>query len=153
MRRDADQIQLESRQAKATGSVAIRSGVLSCLLVSGALIAACGGGAQSPPSRTSGLVKVEVNSRQAIPNGNHNVTLSTSASLSKFENEVTSDDITLISTSTTRGCAGGTEYKLVLVRTGAADITLNAYSCGGSVSGNMGGNVQAFLNYVSSLFS
>lgn len=124
------------------------------VLVIGALLAACSQSQSPPASLTSGIVKVQITSTQALapPNGVHEATLTTAASLSSFEQAITSDDIALTSATTTAGCAGGIQYTLLLIhKRAAADVTLSAYACAGSLSGNMKGNVQAFVSYVSSL--
>jgi hypothetical protein len=79
--------------------------------------------------------------------------LTSAASLATFRKAVASDGIGLSGTTTSSdGCAGGIEYTVVLVRSGGkGSTTLDAYDCGGQITGNMTGNVSGFVAYVSTL--
>ncbi|MGA3184816.1 MAG: hypothetical protein ABSE52_09500 [Candidatus Dormibacteria bacterium] len=118
-----------------------------------ALLAACGGA--GTPLVTSDVSRVQVNSYQALPPpyGSAQAVLTSAASLATFRKAVASDGIGLSGTTTSSdGCAGGIEYTVVLVRSGGkGSTTLDAYDCGGQITGNMTGNVSGFVAYVSTL--
>jgi hypothetical protein len=48
----------------------------------------------------------------------------------------------------TNGCTGGRNYDLVLHPQGASTVEMMYYSCGGTGSGTMGGDVNDFTNAV-----
>ena len=124
--------------------------VLPRCLVAAATIAGCGS-----PVDTSNLTQVQMSSSQALPPpyGSAQAVLTSATSLATFRKAMSSDGIGLSGTTTSSdGCAGGTEYTIVLVRSGGkGSTTLNAYDCGGQITGNMTGNVAGFLDYVSPL--
>ncbi len=107
----------------------------------------------STPVDTSGLTRVEMSSAQALPPpyGSAQAVLTSASSLAAFRKALTSDGIGLSGTTTSSaGCTGGIRYSVVLIRSGGrASTTLDAYDCGGQITGNMAGNVSAFLAYVS----
>ena len=121
--------------------------VLPLCLVAAATIAGCGS-----PVDTSNLTQVQMSSSQALPPpyGSAQAVLTSATSLATFRKAMSSDGIGLSGTATSSdGCAGGTEYTIVLVRSGGkGSTTLNAYDCGGQITGNMTGNVAGFLDYV-----
>jgi hypothetical protein len=121
--------------------------VLPLCLVAAATIAACGS-----PVDTSNLTQVQMSSSQALPPpyGSAQAVLTSATSLATFRKAISSNGISLSATTTSSdGCAGGTQYTIVLVRSGGkGSTTLNAYACGGQITGNMAGNVSGFLDYV-----
>lgn len=124
--------------------------VLPLCAVVAALVAGCGSAIG-----TGDLIQVQLSSYQALPPpyGSAEAVLTSAASLATFEKAVAADGIGLNSSSTTSaGCAGGIEYTIVLLRSGGKPSTkLDAYDCGGTVTGNITGNVSGFLDYVSTL--
>jgi hypothetical protein len=121
--------------------------VLPLCLFAAATIAGCGS-----PVDTSNLTQVQMSSSQALPPpyGSAQAVLTSATSLATFRKAMSSNGIGLSGTTTTSdGCAGGTQYTIVLVRSGGkGSRTLNAYACGGQITGNMDGNVSGFLDYV-----
>ena len=113
-------------------------------------------GAGAAPITTSGLTRVTVSSYQALPppyKPGHLV-LKSSASLRSFENNLRADHIGTSSHPTTStGCTGGTQYTVVLTYAGGRHASLDAYDCGGSVTGNVTGNVKRFVSYLSVLMT
>lgn len=119
---------------------------LSCLIA-----AAC---ADAAPVATGGLTRVSVSSYQALPppyTPGH-VVLVSAASIGAFEHALRSDHIGTTSRATSSGgCTGGTQYTVVITYKSGRRTTLDAYSCGGSITGNMTGHVEAFVGYLSAL--
>jgi hypothetical protein len=124
----------------------------------------CGSAGSSGPSSapaspsgtasiTTGLTKVDISSYQALPppNGKHHAVLTSRSDLSSFAGEVASDHIGLTSRKSAGGCAGGTEFTVVMSRQNDSAVTLTAYSCGGSITGTMSGDVRQFISYLKSL--
>jgi hypothetical protein len=121
--------------------------MLPLCLVAAATIAGCGS-----PVDTSNLTQVQMSSSQALPPpyGSAQAVLTSATSLATFRKAILSAGIGLSGTTTSSGgCAGGIQYTIVLVRSGGkGSTTLNAYDCGGQITGNMAGNVSGFLDYV-----
>ena len=80
------------------------------------------------------------------------------AQIEWFHNSVVRNNITQLAAPTTsNGCVGGTTIKIQILypiaesSPGVAtsnvipSATLNAYQCGGTITGNIGGNVSQFL--------
>jgi hypothetical protein len=111
-------------------------------------------GASTVP--TAGLTMVQVTSHQALPPPYKpgDVFLKTETSLAEFGGRLRADHVgTHLPPTGPGGCAGGTRYTVeVTYKTGHKDF-LSAYECGGSVTGNLTGNVKAFVKYLSSLVS
>lgn len=118
------------------------------------LVAAPGAGAST--LTTSTITRVSVTSSQALPppyKPGHAV-LKSAASLSAFDHAVAADHIGIASRATSSGgCAGGTEYTVVVTYKTSRHTTLDAYDCGGGITGNMTGNVKAFVGYLASVLS
>ena len=49
------------------------------------------------------------------------------------------------------GCTGGTDITVTLTHADGSDSVLHVYSCGGKVTGNLGGDVTGFLGDLASL--
>jgi hypothetical protein len=111
-------------------------------------------GAGAATLSTDGLVRVSVSSYQALPppyKPGH-VTLKSAASLRNFEDNLRADHIgTSSHPTTTSGCTGGIQYTVAMTYNKGRRTTLDAYDCGGSITGNMTGNVKKFVSYLSGL--
>jgi hypothetical protein len=106
-----------------------------------------------PKLELQGLERVEVTSFQALPppyTPGH-VVLSSPTALAAVEKAIRTDRIELRRTaSDSQGCTGGIEYT-VAVRTKTRRTTLTAYQCGGGITGNVSGNLAAFVRYLGSI--
>jgi hypothetical protein len=106
-------------------------------------------------AHTSDLTRVQMSSYQALPPpyGSAQGVLTSSAALAGFRKAVASDHIGLTTPATSNsGCTGGVQYTVVLEMSGGKPTTtLNAYNCGGQITGNITGDVPGFLAYVSTL--
>jgi hypothetical protein len=124
--------------------------VLPLWLGAAAVVAGCGS-----PVDTSGVTQVQMSSYQALPppSGSAQAVLTSAGSLATFRKAMASDGIGLSTTSTSsNGCTGGIEYTIVLIRSGGkASTKLDAYDCGGQITGNITGNVSGFLDYANTL--
>jgi hypothetical protein len=128
---------------------------LSVALAAAALVAACG--ANTSALDTTGLTKVEISSFQALPPplGTRQAVLISPASVTAFRQSIASHHIGMTAQVTgSDGCTGGIEYTIVLHRSGGEpSTTLNAYACGGQITGDLSGDVSGFLSYVDSLLA
>lgn len=99
------------------------------------------------------IVKVEISSNQAVVNGGDQVTLTSHHALATFTHALTSDHISVLAHPTrSNGCSGGTDYTFQITRTSPRQATtLNIYTCGGTVTGNVSGHVMTFLSEVNTL--
>lgn len=78
--------------------------------------------------------------------------LKSAASLGTFEHTLRADHIGTTSHPTSaNGCTGGIEYSVVMTFNNGRRTSLDAYNCGGSITGNMTGNVKKFEAYLSVL--
>jgi hypothetical protein len=122
-------------------------------LLAAALVAACG--PYGNPLDTSDLTRVQMSSYQALPPpyGSAQGVLTSYAALAGFRKVVASDHIGLTTPATSNsGCTGGVQYTVVLEMSGGKPTTtLNAYNCGGQITGNITGDVPGFIAYVSTL--
>jgi hypothetical protein len=105
---------------------------------------------------TNGLARVSVTSYQALPppyRPAHTV-LSSAASLRSFAHALHVDHIGTTSRPTSSSaCSGGIQYTVVMSYRSGRRTSLDAYSCGGTVTGNMTGNVARFVTYLASIAS
>ena len=110
--------------------------------------------AAASPLATKGLTRVTVTSEQALPPPYHpgHAVLKSDASVDAFEHVLKADRIGVRSHPTSSaGCAGGTQYTVVLTYQAGRRTSLDAYQCGGSITGDIMGNVGAFVKYLASL--
>jgi hypothetical protein len=123
------------------GAAACTSGTLSS-----------GGNPKSGTLDTSGLTSVTVKSSNPslppVPGDSSDVTTYTSPSaLAVIRHLIKSDNIALRRGSpSSGGCTGGAVITIVLKRSGGVSVTINAYSCGGTVTGNISGKTAAFIH-------
>lgn len=147
---------LRSRQRSERRRVARfgRALVSATLFAAGTMLMATGAAAATAKLSTNGLTRVSVSSFQALPppyKPGHAV-LRSAGSLRTFERALQADHITVTSHPTTAdGCAGGIQYTAVMTYKDGRHITLDAYDCGGTITGNMSGNVRKFVDYLSGL--
>ena len=102
-----------------------------------------------------GLEGVQVTSFQALPPPYEpgRAVLSSPAALTRFEHVVRADRIgRRRCASDSHGCTGGVEWT-VAVTTKTGQTTLSASQCGGGITGNISGNVTAFVRYLGSIVS
>ena len=50
--------------------------------------------------------------------------------------------------STSSGCAGGQQTRIVITQQGGQKTVLNAYTCAGQTTGDIAGDLKAFLNRI-----
>lgn len=115
----------------------------AALAVLSTALVACGGS----PVDTAGLTRVDYVASAPLPPPYQptQVSLTSAASLSRFSQLVTKYGIGITSPTSLDGCAGGATYTITLVRSNVS-TTLSAYDCGGSIAGNMTGDVSGFLS-------
>jgi hypothetical protein len=109
---------------------------------------------------TSNLTEVQLSSSQALPPpyGSAHAVLTSAGSLAGFQQSLVSHHIGVTTNpsdiTSNDGCTGGVEYTIVLNRGGGNPATtLDAYDCGGRITGNMTGDVSGFLAYVGTLLA
>jgi hypothetical protein len=128
--------------------------VAACTVLAGTVLAAPVAGASTVA--TSGLTRVSMTSLEPLPppyRPGHAV-LRSPTSLRTFAHTLRSDHIGTASHATNAGaCTGGTVYTVVLSYKTRRRVSLYAYECGGSVTGNMTGDVDRFLEYLTSVMS
>jgi hypothetical protein len=102
------------------------------------------------PVPTKGIASVDVTSYQALPQYQpRHAVLKSASSLHTFERILLADHISLRAHPTSSlGCAGGTQYRAVLVYTEGHRVSLYAYDCANSITGNMAGDVRLFVGYL-----
>lgn len=126
--------------------------VSATLFAAGMMLAAPSAGAAT--LTTNGLTRVSASSFQALPppyEPRHTV-LKSAASLGTFEQTLRNDHIGITSHPTTaNGCTGGIDYTVVMTYNNGRRTSLDAYNCGGSITGNLTGNVKKFEAYLSVL--
>jgi predicted small secreted protein len=131
-----------------TLSRAMRRHALPILVAASALlVTACGGSTVD----TAGLTRVQISSYQSLPPpyGSRQATLTSPSSLTAFQQAIAQDRIGMSGSSTvSTGCTGGIQYTVIMDRGGAASTTLSEYSCAEQLTGNMTGDVAAFLTYL-----
>jgi hypothetical protein len=90
---------------------------------------------------------VDISSGQAVANGGSQVPLTSHHALETFTHALVSDHIGVLAHLTrSNGCSGGTDYTVQIVRTSPRRATtLDTYTCGGTVTGNVSGHILAFL--------
>jgi hypothetical protein len=121
--------------------------ILATWVVSSGPVAAS---TSTAPVRTSGIISVNVTSYQALPayQPRHGV-LKSASSIRAFERVLSADHVSIRADPTSSpGCAGGTQYTAVLIYTGGRRVSLYAYDCGNSITGNVAGDVRLFLGYL-----
>ncbi len=123
----------------------VRAAVALVFTVAALLFASSAGAATVP---TTGLVMVHVSS----PHAPRNVFLRTKDSVAAFVGKLHADHIALHLPATGPGsCTGGTTYSAELTyKTGHKQL-LYAIECKGALSGNLSGNVKAFVEYLETL--
>lgn len=105
---------------------------------------------------SAGLIEVSVKSFQALapPYKPPRIVLKGTKQLRSFDQALRTDHIGVRAQVTTLpGCAGGTQYTAVLTYQSGRRTTLDAYQCGGTISGNVTGHVAAFLHYLGSVLA
>ncbi len=126
--------------------------VSATLFAAGTVLAAPRAGAAT--LTTKGLVRVRVSSFQALPppyEPRHAV-LKSAVSLGTFVRTLRADHIGTTSHPTSaNGCSGGIEYTVVMTYNNGRRTSLDAYNCGGSITGKMTGNVENFEGFLSFL--
>jgi hypothetical protein len=123
-------------------------------LLAAALPMASPAGAATVPA--TGVTLVQVTSHQALPPPYKpgDVFLKTEASLAEFAGTLRADHVgTHLPPTSSGGCTGGTRYTVEVSYKTGHKVFLDAYECGGSVTGNMTGDVKAFVKYLSNLAS
>ena len=126
--------------------------VSATLFATGTMLHATGAAAAG--LSTSGLTRVSVASFQALPppyKPGHAV-LRSAASLRSFERVLQADHVVVTShAANAGGCSGGIQYTVVMTYNSGRHMTLDAYDCGGTITGNLSGNVKQFVKYLSGL--
>jgi hypothetical protein len=115
-----------------------------------ALVTASPAGASTIPTTalTTGLSMVHVSS----PHAPRNVFLKTKGTLAEFTDKLRADHIAKHLPATGPGsCTGSTTYSVELTYKTGPKVLLLAHECKGAVTGNLSGNVKAFVKYLSSL--
>jgi hypothetical protein len=145
---------LRSRQRSERG----RAGRFGCALMSATVFVACtvfaARGAGAATLSTNGLTRVSISSYQALPPPYKPgyAVLKSTASLRSFEHALQADHVGITSHPTNgNGCSGGIQYSVVMTYSKGRRTALDAYDCGGSITGNVTGNVKKFVNYLSGL--
>ena len=131
----------------------LRIGLAALLLALASTTAPSSAAPAGSPISVSGLVRVEVDTYQSLPppyKPGHRV-LTSNPALAAFAKAVTSHRIAIRQHPTaSSGCTGGVEYTIV-VRTNVRRTTLSAYRCAGTITGNLTGEVAAFLRDLGSI--
>jgi hypothetical protein len=125
---------------------------ITSLSLAGVMFGAPSAGASPVP--TSGLKRVHLTSYQALPPPYKpgDVSLTTAAALAQFAMSLRADHIGARAPATgSAGCAGGISYTAALTYKSGQRLSLSAYACGGTISGNLTGDVKAFVKYLSHL--
>ena len=123
------------------------------LLVAGSL-AACGSSGSSQDQTWSNLTRVTVLTQTAgvPPVKGHPPTptvYSTPQQLKTVTRALNAAHISQAShASTSQGCAGGQQTRIVITAQGGKRTTLNAYTCAGNTTGDVAGNLKAFLKRI-----
>ena len=123
---------------------------LGALLAAG--VAACGGSQGNDNTTTwSQLTRVSISARQpGVPEppggGPHPVIFKTPQQLQTVTNALNAAHIRHSTNPTSsNGCGGGTQIAVVITRKGNRTTKLSAYQCGGTTTGGIAGDLDAFL--------
>jgi hypothetical protein len=104
---------------------------------------------------TSGLARVNITVTNDSPEQPKPVVLATPASVGAFAGVLRTDRIGIASHPTqanpNSGCVGGSSYTVRLGYSSGRPVSLDAYDCGGTITGDMTGEVARFLSYLDSI--
>jgi hypothetical protein len=125
------------------------AGVMACA-ASVLLVAACGSSRHSAADwKNVQSVTVTVSKPGLPPPGGlpHTTTFSSQADLTRVTDALNAHGIDkLTSPSSSGGCAGGAQIAITITEANSPPSHLSAYSCGGKVTGDAGGDVSGFLS-------
>jgi hypothetical protein len=118
------------------------------------LLASCGSSRHAATNwKNVESVTVTVSKPGLPPPGGlpHTTTFTTQADLTRVTNALNAHGIDKRpSPSSSGGCAGGAQIAITITEASAAPTHLSAYSCGGKVTGDAGGDVSGFLSAMGS---
>jgi hypothetical protein len=114
------------------------------------LVASCGSSHNSAVDwKNVQSVTVTVSKPGLPPPGGlpHTTTFTSQADVTRVTDALNAHGIDKLSApSSGGGCAGGAQIAITITEAGAAPTHLSAYSCGGKVTGDAGGDVSGFLS-------
>ena len=103
------------------------------------------------------MTEVDVSSTQALPPpySPKQVKFTDASDIAQIKHAITTHSISIVadSSDSTSGCSGGIEYTITIIRGASGSQTsLDAYRCGGAISGNVAGNdLPGFLTDIDNL--
>ena len=98
------------------------------------------------------MVQVTFHREPPAPREAASTFLRTPGSLAAFSGSLRADHIGVhLPPTSPGGCRGGNQYTAELTYSSGHKVFLYAYECGGAVTGNLTGNVKAFVKYLSTL--
>jgi hypothetical protein len=129
------------------------AGALSCLaLALPVSLAACGSSATAPRWHDLRSVRVIIGNDSLPPPFGRPRTASfvTGPQLSRAQAALNSHHITRLAHSTAAGggCAGGYQVAITIVEHDSRRVTMSAYRCANTTSGDIGGDLPGFLSAV-----
>jgi hypothetical protein len=140
------------RSEQAVARRVVASAVVTVFSLVGAQLLAPMAGASTVPTTELGLVHVTSSQALPPPYKPRQIFLETKAALAAFGGALHVDNIGVhLPPNGPGGCAGGTQYTVEVTYKTGHKVSMYAYECGGAVTGDLTGNVKAFVKYLSTV--